>query len=198
MEKAEQIILGAVLTSIVISAMASVVTATLMLEVVKTLKAEPRRQQIDLFASFAYATSTGENNIQNVPERATDEDETEVLEINTLVKDNEGNPVGLIQEEKITRIVTAYNSVPWQTDDTPCIGAFGDDLCVLHKVGDLSCAADLEYGTKLWIPPFQNWCTVRDRMARKFKDRVDLFMGDDIEGAKKFGKQKLTLTILHL
>lgn len=99
---------------------------------------------------------------------------------------------------KITKTVTAYNSVPAQTDSSPCISADGSDICKLYAQGDYSCAAALPFGTKLSIPGFGT-CTVRDRLAAKYSQRVDIHMGgvESIQKAKNWGKRTLTVTIIN-
>ena len=93
--------------------------------------------------------------------------------------------------------VTAYNSVPWQTDSTPCISADGSNVCELMKKGELSCAAALPFGTKINVPGF-GVCTVRDRLAPKFSHRIDLYFGgaDQIPAAKQWGKRSLVVAVL--
>lgn len=83
--------------------------------------------------------------------------------------------------------VTAYNSVPWQTDATPCIGARGADICAYLKAGSNTCAANfVPIGTVLEVEGLGT-CVVRDRMNRRYWYRVDWYMGDDIAAAKAFG-----------
>lgn len=96
------------------------------------------------------------------------------------------------------KTVTAYNSVKEQTDSTPCIAAYGDNICNLEKKGDHSCAAAYKYGTKLHVPG-KGTCTVRDVLAPKYAHRVDWYEGgaDMIESALKFGKQNLQVTISY-
>lgn len=96
----------------------------------------------------------------------------------------------------VIKTVTAYNSVPEQTDSTPCIAAYGDNICALEKKGDHSCAASFPYGTKLNVPG-KGVCTVRDVLAPKYADRVDWYEGgaDKIVTARQFGIQKLQVSI---
>lgn len=83
--------------------------------------------------------------------------------------------------------VTAYNSVPWQTDDTPCIGAQGTDICAYLEAGSDSCAANfLPLGTVIEVEGLGT-CVVRDRMNSRYYYRVDWYMGLDIASAKSFG-----------
>lgn len=95
-----------------------------------------------------------------------------------------------------TYTVTAYNSVPEQTDSTPCIAANGADICKLHAQGDQTCAAALPFGTLLDVPGFGR-CTVRDRLAPKYASRIDIHMGKDITRARAWGKKQLTITVIN-
>lgn len=106
-------------------------------------------------------------------------------------------PVGMDPNRALTVTVTAYNSVPAQTDGSPCIAADGSDICKLYAKGDYSCASALPFGTKINVPGF-GVCTVRDRLAPKYYYRVDIHMGgaDCIPKARAWGKKKLTITIL--
>lgn len=100
---------------------------------------------------------------------------------------------------KYTKVytVTAYNSVPWQTDSTPCISADGSNICKLRDLGDHSCAAALPFGTKVNVPGF-GVCTVRDRLAPRFSHRIDVYFGgsDQIVAAKQWGKRHIEVQVL--
>lgn len=102
-----------------------------------------------------------------------------------------------IKPETTIREVTAYNAgVEAQTDDTPCIGASGDDICQLLEEGKNICAANfVPLGSLLYIEKIGE-CLVLDRMAEKFKNRVDVAMrSGEIERALKFGKQNLAVSL---
>ena len=91
------------------------------------------------------------------------------------------------------RYVTAYNvGVVAQTDNTPCIGASGKDLCELVGQGISICAANfVPLGTRLEIEGF-GVCLVEDRMNARYTSRVDIAMGpNEITRAKEFGLKKL-------
>ncbi len=90
--------------------------------------------------------------------------------------------------------VTAYNSVPWQTDDTPCIGAQGTDICAIYASGENVCAANfVPLGTILHVEGLGD-CTVRDRMNARYHYRVDWYMGMDIDGARQIGATQKTVS----
>lgn len=92
--------------------------------------------------------------------------------------------------------VTAYNSVVWQTDSTPCIGASGENICDLYAQGQDVCAANfVPLGTILEVEGLGN-CVVRDRMNARYFYRVDWFMGVDVQAAKQFGVRYRDVGIL--
>lgn len=95
-----------------------------------------------------------------------------------------------------SREVVAYNSVPGQTDATPCISADGSDICTLYEQGEDTCAANfVKLGSKLEVEGLGT-CVVRDRMNARYPNHVDWYMGDDVEAARNFGRRYLKVTIL--
>ena len=96
-------------------------------------------------------------------------------------------------EKGMVREVSAYNSVPEQTDSSPCTSADGTDICKRHKMGECIVAANAyPLKTRLRIDKIGD-CTVADRTHARYAHRVDLFMDKDIQGAIRFGIQKLTV-----
>ena len=97
------------------------------------------------------------------------------------------------EKKGMVREVSAYNSVPEQTDSTPCTSADGTDICQRHRMGECIVAANAyPLKTKLRIDTVGD-CTVADRTHARYADRVDLFMDKDIQGAIGFGVQKLVI-----
>ena len=93
---------------------------------------------------------------------------------------------------KIDVWITAYASVPEQTDDTPFITATG------NYVRDGIVAANfLPFGTKIRMPELfgEKIFVVEDRMHSRFQNSVDVWFADNKE-AKKFGKQWSKIEIL--
>lgn len=101
--------------------------------------------------------------------------------------------------DRFKATVTAYNSVPEQTDDSPCIAADGSDICQFFARGERACAANcLPFGSVLDIPGIGQ-CVVRDRTATRFGSRIDVYFGgrDQIKAARQWGKKALVLTIIR-
>jgi 3D (Asp-Asp-Asp) domain-containing protein len=95
------------------------------------------------------------------------------------------------------RECTAYNSVPEQTDDSPCIASDGSDICRRRQKGECIIATnEFENGTLVLIEGIGQ-CTVADKTNRRYQHRIDVFMGDDVTGAKNFGSKILNIYKLN-
>jgi hypothetical protein len=70
----------------------------------------------------------------------------------------------------IDAYVTGYNTVVGQTDETPCIGALGTNICGRRNV--VACPPMLKLGTMVEINGKTYIC--EDRTAAKFRDRFDI------------------------
>ncbi len=100
---------------------------------------------------------------------------------------------------KNTMIVTAtaYNSLPNQTDSTPDIAAWGDRL----KPGMKSIAVSrdlipkgLGHRAKVKIEGFDGTYVVLDKMNKRWKKKIDIYMGKDAKAAKKWGRHKVKIS----
>ncbi len=76
-----------------------------------------------------------------------------------------------------TARVTGYNTVPEQTDSTPCIGASGDDICGRTDV--VACPRVLPLGTEVEIDGKHYTCL--DRLNIKYDDRYDISCDKDMQ-----------------
>jgi 3D (Asp-Asp-Asp) domain-containing protein len=92
---------------------------------------------------------------------------------------------------KTTKLTTfsAYTSEIAQCDASPCITATGFNLCQ-HGIEDTIAANFLPFGTKVRIPELfgERIFTVRDRMNRRYTNKVDIWMRDRSQ-AIQFGKK---------
>ena len=71
--------------------------------------------------------------------------------------------------------VTGYNTVPEQTDSTPCIAASGHNICGRKDVA--ACPRAIPLGTKIEIDGEQYICL--DRLALKYDHRIDISCDKD-------------------
>lgn len=100
-------------------------------------------------------------------------------------------------EPKIIKVTaTAYNSLAYQTNSNPNITAFGDSLrpgmryiAVSRDLLD----SGLVHNTKVKIQGFDSLFTVKDKMNRRWRKRIDIYMGNDVKKAKKWGKNKIEI-----
>ncbi len=91
---------------------------------------------------------------------------------------------------------TAYNSVPSQTDGTPNIAAWGDTL-----VEGMKCIAvsrdllrlGIEHNTPVKIEGLEGIYLVKDKMNKKYRGKIDIYMGNDVKKAKEWGRKKLSI-----
>ena len=91
--------------------------------------------------------------------------------------------------------VSAYNSVPGQTDSTPCIAARGYDLCAANEENVVA-ANFVPIGTKIKMPDLfgDKEFTVVDRMNARYNYRADIWMRE-VASAKKFGVKYTTIEV---
>ncbi|MCX6793336.1 MAG: hypothetical protein NTY12_04935 [Candidatus Falkowbacteria bacterium] len=93
--------------------------------------------------------------------------------------------------------LTAYNSEVGQTDSDPCTTANGFNLCSNGKEDSVA-ANFLPFGTKIMIPDLfgDRVFVVRDRMNKRFSNRVDVWMLKRSD-ALKFGVRHAQIVILE-
>ncbi len=107
-------------------------------------------------------------------------------------------PVGAgpnrVRELEVT--ATAYNSVVGQTNDDPTLTAWGDRL----RPGMKSIAVSrdlielgLTHGVEVKIAGLEGRYVVRDKMAKRWRRKIDIYMGEDVPAARKWGRQTVTI-----
>jgi 3D (Asp-Asp-Asp) domain-containing protein len=94
------------------------------------------------------------------------------------------------EQRKATVKVTAFNSTPAQTDNRPNETACGDHIAPGDRIVAVSRdlkAAGLECGEQIRIDGLKGSWRVADSMAARHEQRVDIYMGNDIQSAKRWG-----------
>lgn len=93
--------------------------------------------------------------------------------------------------------MTAYTSEVAQCDASPCITANGFNVCA-HGIEDTVAANFLKFGTKIKIPELygDRIFVVRDRMNKRYPDRVDIWFKDKKQ-AIKFGFKVAKIEVLE-
>ena len=94
--------------------------------------------------------------------------------------------------------ISAYNvGDPFQTDDSPCTAANGENICLALELGYKRCAANfVPFGTLLEIEGYGR-CIVTDRMSSRFQNHVDIaYKKTEKKEALQFGRRKLVVKVL--
>ena len=93
---------------------------------------------------------------------------------------------------------TAYNSLPSQTTKKkPARAAWGDKLKPGMKVIAVSrdlLKQGLTRNTRVKIQGLQGEYRVLDRMSKKWRKKIDIYMGVDVKAARKWGKRKVRIS----
>ncbi|MFZ6015071.1 MAG: hypothetical protein ACOYUZ_01815 [Patescibacteria group bacterium] len=105
------------------------------------------------------------------------------------------------EPERIMKVIaSAYNSLPGQTDSTPCVTATGYDVCrsyALYGAINTVASNSLPMNSKIKIPELygDRIFVVRDRMNRRYGgNRIDLWLPTRGE-AVSFGTKILDIEV---
>lgn len=152
--------------------------------------------EVDPIVAAIIEQQTKQESLEIVTEERTEE--AFIGPENTTQEDSEANKVEIRVISSSIRTMTAYNSLPEQTDATPCITANGFDVCK-HWTEDTIAANFLKFGTKVRIPELfgDRIFIVRDRMNARYSDRVDIWMKDK-QDARNFGKRTAKIEIVEV
>ncbi len=100
-------------------------------------------------------------------------------------------------QNTMTVTATAYNSLPNQTDSTPNLAAWGNRL----KPGMKSIAVSrdlikqgLGNGARVKIKGLEGTYIVLDKMNKRWRKKIDIYMGKNVKKARKWGKQKVNIS----
>ena len=104
---------------------------------------------------------------------------------------------GISGQERVLEVTaTAYNSVPDQTQGNPKITAWGEKLKPGMKAIAVSrdlIPMGLTHGVRAKIDGLPGTYTVMDKLHKKWRRRIDIYMGEDIKAAEQWGKRKVTI-----
>lgn len=107
------------------------------------------------------------------------------------------NSKSLEFKNQMTVEATAYTSHVNQTDSTPNIAAWGDRLKPGMKViavsRDMLNKYGLKHRSKVRIKGLDGEYLVLDKMNKRWKKKIDIYMGKDLKKAFKWGRRKVEL-----
>jgi len=111
--------------------------------------------------------------------------------------ENKLDMIGSLGTYKLRVTATAYTSHEGQTDDTPFLAAWNNRLVPGEKSiavsRDLLSRFGMRNGTKVRISGLRGYYEVRDKMNKRYKKRIDIYMGLDIKKALKWGKRSVVI-----
>lgn len=102
-----------------------------------------------------------------------------------------------IEKQHVLKVTaTAYTSTVCQTDNTPYLAAWNNRL--KPSVKSIAVSRDLldlglTNGTKVRIDGYKHNYTVLDKMNKRWKKKIDIYMGCDRKRALKWGKRTVTI-----
>jgi len=102
-----------------------------------------------------------------------------------------------IGKHKLRVTATAYSSHRRQTDKTPFLAAWNNRLRPGMKIiavsRDLLKRYGLRNGTKVRIGGLRGYYRVRDKMNKRFRKRIDIYMGINRRRALRWGRRSVIL-----
>jgi len=100
-------------------------------------------------------------------------------------------------KKKLRVTATAYSSHKNQTDDTPFLAAWNNRLRpgmrIIAVSRDMLTKYGMRNGTKVRIGGIPGYYTVRDKMHKRYKKRIDIYMGLDRRRALRWGRRSVVL-----
>ncbi len=100
-------------------------------------------------------------------------------------------------KRKLRVTATAYSSHRGQTDKTPFLAAWNNRIRPGMKIiavsRDMLTRYGLRNGSKVKIGGLPGYYTVRDKMNKRFKKRIDIYMGTNRRKALRWGRRSVML-----
>jgi len=102
-----------------------------------------------------------------------------------------------VEWKELEVTATAYNAIANQTSKIhPGITAWGDSLKPGNKYIAVSrdlLGKGLTYNTMVKLDTFPGIYLVKDKMNKRWTNRIDIYMGQDVKKARQWGKRKIKI-----
>lgn len=103
---------------------------------------------------------------------------------------------GCAERRSLQVTATAYTSSPGEGQGDPNVGAWGDRI--EPGVRALAVSRDLlelglTRGTRVWIEGLPGTWVVLDKMHRRWRRKIDIYMGTARERAREWGRRPVTI-----
>lgn len=99
--------------------------------------------------------------------------------------------------DTLTVTASAYNSLKSQTGSgNPNVTAWGDTISPGMKVIAVSrdlIQRGLDHNTRVRIEGLEGEYLVKDKMHYRWKNKIDIYMGEDVQKARKWGRKKIKI-----
>ncbi len=107
------------------------------------------------------------------------------------------HPPAAAFNETTTVTATAYNSLDGQgAGNDHSVAAWGDTLVPGMKAIAVSrdlIGAGLDYGTPVRIEGLDGVWYVRDKMHSRWQNKIDIYMGEDLDAARDWGRRRVVI-----
>jgi len=100
------------------------------------------------------------------------------------------------EEQSLMVRASAYNSTAGQTNDQPTLTAWGDRLEPGMKAIAISrdlMELGLTHGVTVTIEGLPGTYKVLDKMAARWKRKIDIYMGEDVRAAREWGVREVRI-----
>ncbi|MFW5450493.1 MAG: 3D domain-containing protein [Methylophagaceae bacterium] len=100
------------------------------------------------------------------------------------------------QSKSLEVTATAYTSSPNETDSTPYLAAWGNTLKPGMKAIAVSrdlLELGLTNGVEVSIEGLDGSYKILDKMNKRWTNKIDIYMGDDVNKAKQWGNKVVTI-----
>jgi 3D (Asp-Asp-Asp) domain-containing protein len=100
------------------------------------------------------------------------------------------------REQRLEVLASAYNSLAGQTVGEPAIAAWGDRLVPGMRAIAVSrdlLDAGLGHGTLVRIDGLPGEYRVLDKMAARWRRKIDIYMGTDVDAARAWGVRRVVI-----
>jgi len=176
------------------------------------------QERLDIIATAEYAVKAGENigsiaqkfnlssksimKYNGLHKRTTIHIGQKIIlpfphKIAELKKKRKSKIVSNIGKRKLRVTATAYTSHRGQTDKTPFLAAWNNRIRPGMKIvavsRDMLTRYGLKNGSKIKISGLPGYYTVRDKMNKRYRKRIDIYMGMNRRKALKWGRRSVML-----
>ncbi len=113
------------------------------------------------------------------------------------IKKGKNRYIGTFGKHRLRVTATAYTSHCKQTDKSPFLAAWNNRLRPGMKAiavsRDLIYRYGLKNGTKVKISGLPGIYTVKDKMNKRFRKRIDIYMGNNLRRALRWGRRSVVI-----